>query len=225
MGGVGVLVHCRGAGHSDHPPTAPWRRFADVDFIGRHDDVTQIKAVFIDRGYGFDSTLNTLHGRYRLVFEHPTTQVHVDVLLDVFRMCHELPLVDRLSADRPTIPLADLLLTKLQIVQLNRKDQEDALILLDHHAVGDTDLELINGPYIASLCANDWGLYRTVTGNLQRLLQSEDLPLGVSADSALARAREVLAVIDDAPKTFRWRLRARVGDRYPWYEEVEEVNR
>lgn len=225
MGGVAILVHCRGASHAGGPAVAPWRPFADLDFIGRHADVTRIKKVFRGRGYAFDPKLNTLHGRYRLVFEHPTTRAKVDVLLDVFRMCHELPLVSRLSDDYPTIPLADLLLTKLQIIKLNRKDLEDALVLLNSHPIGETDQELINGAYIAGLCARDWGLFRTVTGTLQRLLESDEFPPGVSSDRVQTRTRELLSVVDASPKSLKWRLRSKVGDRYPWYEDVEEVDR
>jgi hypothetical protein len=202
-----------------------WRRFADLDFIGRHVDVTGIKQVFAELGYVSDPQVNTLHGRYRLVYDHPVTSAKIDVMLDVFRMCHELPLVERLTVDNPTVPLADLLLTKLQIVELNKKDLEDVVILLGEHDIGDSDGEFVNAAYVASLCGKDWGLYRTVSGNLRRLLQDEDLPAETSPALVGARAQKLLDAIEAAPKTLKWTIRSKVGDRYPWYEEVEEVER
>ena len=37
---------------------------------------------------------------------------------------------------RPTLPLAELLLSKLQVVKINRKDVLDALVLLAEHPLG-----------------------------------------------------------------------------------------
>jgi len=31
--------------------------------------------------------------------------------------------------------------------------------------------------------------------------------------------------MDAAPKPLAWKMRAKVGTRVPWYEEVEEVHR
>src|SRR5579864_3878634 len=126
LGGAAIYLHAQ------HPHLEPWREFQDLDFIGSFKEASGIKALFSDLGYTSDRELNTLHGRYRLIFERSSgeaTEDKVDVLLDVFQMCHRLPLLERLQADTPTIPLADLLLTKLQILKLNRKDADDVAVL------------------------------------------------------------------------------------------------
>jgi hypothetical protein len=163
----------------------------------------------------------------------------VDVLVDRLEMCHRFDFADRLVFSRPTLPLAELLLSKLQIVKINRKDVLDALVLLAEHPLGQDDgapdsahgMGSINVPRILTFTSSDWGWWRTVTGNLEKLaqyltteLRAEDLDVGravrfdpVSQVASLRRA------IDEAPKSARWKLRARVGDRVPWYAEPEEV--
>ena len=84
-------------------------------------------------------------------------------------MCHEIPIGDRLTLDPVTLPLAELLLTKLQIVKLNEKDLRDIIAILHHHAVGEQDGETINAARIARLCAEDWGLWRTCKMNVERV--------------------------------------------------------
>jgi len=218
LGGVAVYLHAQ------HPRLEPWRSFGDLDFIGRFKDAAGIKQVFADLGFESDHQLNTLHGRYRLIFEHPGTSAKVDVLLDVFQMCHRLPLLDRLALDSPTIPLADLLLTKLQILELNRKDAEDVAVLVASHPVGSGDAGEINLHHIARLTSTDWGLFHTVARNLERM-ETAEMPAGVSQLSVVEKLRAVRQAMEAAPKSMKWRMRARVGERYPWYEEVEEVNR
>ena len=66
------------------------------------------------------------------------------------------------------MPLAELVLTKLQIVELNEKDVRDTALLSDGHAVSCHDDETINGERIAELCGGDWGPWRTITHNLER---------------------------------------------------------
>lgn len=219
LGGVAIYLHS-GPRHG----VSPWRVFGDLDFIGRHADVKKINEVFTGLGYDADHEVNTLHGRYRLLFAKPGSGQRIDVLLDVFQMCHRLPLVERLGVDSPTISLADLLLTKLQIRELNRKDADDIAFLLSVHPIADHDDEAVNGAYVARLCSHDWGLYRTTSDNLARLADF-DAPADVDRDVLRSRVHALQQRIDDAPKSAKWRLRAKVGTRYPWYEEVEELDR
>jgi hypothetical protein len=219
LGGLAIYLHS-GPSHG----VGPWRTYGDIDFIARYADVKVINSVFAQLGYASDEQINTLHGRYRLVFEKREDATKVDVLLDVFQMCHRISLVERLAIDSPTIPLADLLLTKLQIRELNRKDADDIAFLLNAHPVGEDDSESVNGRYIGALCGQDWGLHTTVSDNLAKLLDM-DLPGPVDPVILQARVRELQERISAATKSTRWRLRAKVGRRYPWYEEVEEIDR
>jgi hypothetical protein len=164
----------------------------------------------------------------------------VDVLVDALEMCHRIEFGARLVKSRPTLPLAELLLSKLQVVKINRKDVLDALILLAEHPLADDDgVDALHGPgainvrRIVDITSNDWGWWRTVTGNLDKLdqyiaadLQPEDLDLGTGEAVKFEPADQVAALraaIEAAPKSTRWKLRARVGDRVTWYAEPEEM--
>jgi hypothetical protein len=146
-------------------------------------------------------------------------------------MCHRFELAGRLGVDPPTIPLAEMLLSKLQVVKINRKDILDALALLSEYPLAPADEGSINIRLIADLTANDWGWWRTVTGNLERFrtfIDSEMEPGDLDFDrparfDVLAQIDSFQSAIDHAPKSMRWKIRARVGERVQWYEEPEEV--
>jgi len=148
-----------------------------------------------------------------------------DVFVGAFRMCHEIPFGDRLAVQDRTVPLAELLLTKLQIVELNEKDVRDTLLLVYGHEVADRDGDAINGARVAELCASDWGLWRTITANVETVLGHTDRYEVADEDRArmAARLRALLDRIEAEPKTRGWRLRAKIGERKRWYELPEEV--
>jgi len=151
----------------------------------------------------------------------------VDVFVGSFRMCHAIPFGDRLKKGEPTVPLAELLLTKLQIIELNEKDVRDTVLLLYGHEIADHDDDAVNGARIAELCAADWGLWRTITHNLKRcaeLLGEYDLP-DEDRDRVDRRLKQLIERIEAAPKSRGWKMRARIGDRKRWYELPEEVRR
>ena len=105
-----------------------------------------------------------------------TRRIHLDVFYDRLEFCHVIPLADRLEADSPTIPLAELLLSKLQIVKINEKDVVDTILLMLDHPLGHGDVDTIDADRVASLCAADWGLWRTLTMNLAKVADAgEDL--------------------------------------------------
>jgi hypothetical protein len=222
LGGLAVKLHCPSAEHRGLA-----RGYGDLDFCGRRQESGQVKQVFADLGYAGQQRFNALYGFKRLMFDDPGRNIHVDVFLDVFQMCHRLDLGERLARAPLTLPLADLLLTKLQVVQLNEKDVQDIYaLLLDHPLAEDDDAEAINVGRVVEVCADDWGWYRTVSQTLAscrelapRYLEGEALRL---ASDRLAELAERIAA---APKSLRWKLRARVGERVRWYELPEEPNR
>ena len=174
-------------------------------------------------------TFNTLSGDRRQLYYDEARGRQIDVFIGDFTMCHKIPLADRLHVEPLTIPLAELFLSKAQIVELNRKDALDLLTLILDHEAGSGDRETINVDLIADLCAQDWGLFTTVSMTLEKLRQL--LETGeVDLEQALCRlVRQRLDRIQEAmeaaPKSFAWKMRARVGTRVRWYEEVEEVQR
>jgi hypothetical protein len=219
LGGVAVALRCPTA----QEPSALARRPEDIDLVTRHGDVKAVSAVILEAGFVADAQFNTMGAGKRLRYVS-TDGDHVDVFIDVFEMCHRLDLGARLEVDADTIPLADLLLTKLQVAQMTRKDLSDIVCLLADHELTSTD-EGVNVEYIGALLARDWGWWQTVQENIQRVGSRLD-EFAVSDDvrtTICGRLAELSSAIADRPKTRRWRLRARVGDRVPWREEPEEA--
>jgi hypothetical protein len=232
--GQGRMLRLMG-GLAFHARAPEWRALVererrDIDLVTTSRDRKSVAELLVANGYLPDRQYNALYGHKQLYFVDPARGRPVDVLVDSLQMCHSLPFTDRLALDAPTLPLADLLLSKLQIVKINRKDLLDALILVAEHPLTQDDRG-INVPRIAALTSTDWGWWRTVTGNLDRLLaflEGEILPsdLDVGRPNRYQPAAQVTALgvaIDAAPKSARWRLRARIGDRVVWYDEPEEV--
>jgi hypothetical protein len=143
-------------------------------------------------------------------------------------MCHKIPLEDRLKFDPVTIPLAELFLSKTQIVELNHKDMLDIASILFNNETGDDDLEKINLKVVAQLCGQDWGLYKTTSINLGRVEEfvgKESAFSQEERDIVVSRARSIQKTFEEMPKPIAWQLRDRVGTRVKWYIEVEEVDR
>jgi hypothetical protein len=199
------------------------RTYADLDFVTARKGASRAAELFRSEGYEPHVAFNALHGKERLLFFDVDNDRQVDVFVGAFAMSHKIPLDARLEVDPVSIPLAELLLTKLQIAQLNEKDIRDALALLEGHPVGDADGETVNADRIAALCAADWGLWRTITGNLDTccaLAPNYEVPNRAEVE---ARLQELLRRIEVEPKTRSWKLRARLGERKRWYELPDEV--
>ena len=222
FGGVAVKYHCPSATHRSLQ-----RSYPDLDFFGRGKQGREVRKLFTDLGYEPNQRFNALHGATRLIYEDGKSQRVVDIFLDVFRMCHTLHLGDRLTLDDYTIPISDLLLTKLQVVETNEKDIRDLIaILKDHDAVeriDSGDREVIDTGYISTLCADDWGLCKTISLTLKKLLTF--LPkygLELEAKQVLeARIDKLLHAIETVPKSLKWKLRDKVGERKRWYDLPE----
>jgi hypothetical protein len=162
----------------------------------------------------------------RAIFDKPGTGLHVDIFYEKLDFCHAIYWKDRLEVDSPTIPLTELLLEKMQIVQINEKDIIDTIMLLLEHPVGDIDNETINIKLAAELCANDWGLWRTTTMNLDKVKQLAHHYTQLTSEQKSiveSQADAILKRLNDEPKSLAWKIRDRVGDRVKWYKDVDEV--
>jgi len=166
-------------------------------------------------------------GRHRQIFNDKDGNKAIDVFLGKFEMCHVIDYSERLEVDSPTVPPADLLLQKLQIVQTNEKDIQDTIILLCEHEIGKTDKDEINGDYVAKILSNEWGFYYTVSLNLPKIKEFLDkYPLTPEDRKTVAeRIDKLQSTIEAAPKTFQWKMRAKIGPAKKWYNVVEEVQR
>lgn len=227
-------IHLRAFGglaiyeHSKNDPRFFHRDSPDVDFMVPKGEWNKLESFFQKMGYAPNKQFNLLNGSHRQIYYDQTTGHRIDILVGDFEMCHKLPLNGRFKIDPVTIPLAELFLSKAQIVQLNRKDAFDLISLLLNNDIGDENEGKISLDRIASLCADDWGLYKTTSMNLKRvedLLLAEDLGLNPNErELVLSRVRTLESVLESTPKSAAWKMRSLVGTRVRWYAEVEEVD-
>jgi hypothetical protein len=220
MGGVGIRLLL-----GDRFAPAYERPYRDLDILVRRRQRRDVEHLLAGRGWEPASAFNALSGARRLLFEDPESEAQVDVFVESFEMCHSLPLADGLGRPGPTLPATDLLMSKLQIVQLNAKDRSDCYAILQSCVIGDGDHRALEPGRIAQLTSSDWGLHHTFELNFQRLL--EGLTSAPAADAATITATiDALAqAMEHAAKSRGWKLRARMGERKRWYEEPEEVDR
>jgi hypothetical protein len=221
IGGLAVRYLC---------PTFPprTRDDQDVDLASVARARTGLVGVLAAHGFAPDREFNSLYGHKQMYFRSPDGWA-VDVILDRLEMCHVLDFRDRIERMPFTLDVVDLLLSKLQIVEINEKDLQDVLYLLSAFPVKEGDEPGTIGP--ARLCAivcQDWGWWRTVSGNLDRIttLSQEDrarlIPAGAPFDP-VEQAGRLRREAEDTPKSLKWRLRSRIGDRVQWYRLPEEV--
>jgi hypothetical protein len=223
LGGVAIWLRA-----SDQMRRALGRDYADIDLATTKKQAKGLRAVLEELDYVPDKMFNATQGDTRLYYHAPDGSYHVDVFIEKFVMSHELRLGPRLDTEQYTLPAADLLLTKLQIAELNRKDASDAAMLLADHELAETDGSgLLNVRYVSELCAESWGLYTTVTDNLEttRSLLVEILPDEQPRDRVEQRTRTLLSDLEAAPKSSGWRRRAKLGRRKRWYQTPDEASR
>jgi hypothetical protein len=225
LGGLAV------ARHRHLPTPAPLERaYVDIDIVIGRKQGRQAKAAMLGLGYVPNDRFNGLHGDRRLLFYDEHNGRQLDVFVGSFSMCHSLDLSGRLTLLPDTLSVADLLLTKLQIVQINAKDLIDAAQLLRNHELGRADdpgADHLSLDRVCAVTSGDWGWYTTLSDNLAKLIAFASDELTELAEPDRARiegsARSIQEAIDHAAKSLRWKARARVGRRVPWYELPEEV--
>jgi hypothetical protein len=203
------------------------RPLTDLDFITYSKQERRVLDVLKKCGYMQDRArayMRNLLGRS--VLEDPNRRLIVDLFFDKLSYNHILDLRGRLEQDQFTIPLADIVLEKTQIVQINEKDVKDMILLMREHQVGQGDNETINISRICDVLSNDWGFYYTVTTNLDKIAEYakalNDLKDPDKQD-VLAKITQIKTSIESTPKSMGWKMRARVGPKKKWYTDVEEL--
>jgi hypothetical protein len=216
VGGLAVYLLCPSA---RVPPLA--RSYKDVDLAGRRGDATAITRLLSTLGYGPDAEFNALHGHRQLYFWDAVNGRQLDVFIERINLSHELDVGHRLTLVPRTLTPADLLLTKLQVVEINERDLQDATALLVDQPVGPEGIDPVR---VVEVLSSDWGWWRTCTRNLDRVAGfARDLD-GFEGREAVGRSvQELRRHIDEAPKSVRWKLRSILGDRVRWYELPEET--
>lgn len=216
------------------------RPVTDIDYASYGKFSPKISKLLKGLGYEPNKWIMALYGSKRNIYYSEEKGWQADIFFDELDMCHKVNFRNRLELDYPTITLTDILLEKMQIVEINAKDLKDTIIMTCEHGVGNTDKEEYNLPYICNLMANDWGYYYTVTTNLKKTIAylehfNDDLPkeladkgMGLSAEAradVAGKLNRILEGIEAAPKSTGWKLRAKIGPKMKWYKEVEEVRR
>jgi hypothetical protein len=263
LGGAGYRFRCP----SSNSTTRGLRRpLHDIDIACHISDVKRFRAALLGMGSRHGSALtvvethadhifNALQGgrrlRFRTVDEVVDGRVNlgtIDVLADEFRFCHTLNLkkdVDYAPKDGHTLPLATLLLTKLQFIQSipaehralvpgrvlgpfgkkefiigpEDKDVRDILAMLLDRPIGEGPDEISLSRFLEPL-STDWGFWTTVHLNLEHLLKSP-LFAGLSAEDQariLTRVGTLRAGMEKQPPKRRFGFLQK-----EWWEPVESV--
>jgi hypothetical protein len=238
MGGLAFWLRCPSVRVGAYA-----RSYADLDFVVTAAAAPRARAFLVAEGYVPDQFFNGLHGASRLYYTAPDGRWSIDVVLDQLVMSHRLDLRAHIGGPEPTISLADLLLTKLQVWEITRKDLGDALCLLADHAIGESEYTSGDGPSgggtdggstgfpgvlrldrLRSVLAADWGFCHTAERNLGKVRELwMEQPLPAPSLDVAAQVDTLRRLIDATPKSVAWRARARIGERIRWYETPEEV--
>ncbi|MBL95413.1 MAG: hypothetical protein CMF70_08955 [Magnetovibrio sp.] len=203
------------------------RVLTDVDFAGLKSQNQAIREFFMGQGYNPDEGVYVASEGARHIYLHPKTNLNIDVFTDELYFCHRIPFIGRLEIDTPTISTTDLLLEKMQIVEINIKDFKDTLVLMLEHPLGSKveGNKTIDTDYICNIMSNDWGFYHTFTTNLKRVPEYlKEFPAITKNQGEVIRSRvqDLLNTIEAAPKSMKWKLRSKIGTRAIWYQEVAE---
>jgi len=205
LGSLAFQLHCPEFGALQ---AKMGRAYTDIDFASYSRQAKRVSELLARLGYQENREIFVVTEGSRSIFENPSNRLHVDVFYEKLDFCHVIPWNGRLEADSPTIPLAEMFLEKMQIVQINEKD-------------------VINMDRVAGLCGSDWGLWRTVTMNLDKVGRlAQGYPQLEPNDKVRVseQVQAAVARIEAEPKSMAWRLRSRVGDRVKWYKDVDEVH-
>jgi len=214
-------------------------QFTDIDMVTYRSQREAAHKMFIELGYKPDRLVMAYFGESRFLYHHPEDLYHIDLFFEKLQFSHDIDLGSkekqeqgRLELDYPTLTLADLLLEKIQIHEINEKDIKDLIVLLREHGLAEDDIEeCINIKRVASVLSQDWGFWYDAKVNLEKvtefsgryhadsLLEKEDV------EDVFAKVKRILSYVDEAPKTKAWLKRAKDGTRKKWWKDVEELVR
>ncbi|MEW5747224.1 MAG: hypothetical protein AB1793_00340 [Candidatus Thermoplasmatota archaeon] len=226
MGGMAIYMHSR-----DYE--ALWKglarlgtkAFTDIDFVAYGRQRNQLMEFVTSKGYKTDPRFLYQFGKSRHIFFGGRVPM-VEIFYDELAMNHTIPYAGRLEKDSPTVPLGELMMQKLQIVKINEKDIKDLIVLLRAHDVGEGDDQKVNLSVLDSVdLFNDWGWYHTATTNLAKLkAKLAEYPQLSDEDRAVVSQRidRILAHAESRPKSFKWKMRAKVGTKTMWYNPVDD---
>ncbi|MFW9957788.1 MAG: hypothetical protein ACFFCT_06945 [Candidatus Odinarchaeota archaeon] len=200
------------------------RDITDIDFVGYEKQASKIEKFLESQNYSRRMLAFSFAMGGRMIFINNADGRQIDVFLDRLEMCHRIEYKQRLEIDTHTVPLAELLLQKMQIVKISQKDIIDTTILLREHDLAETDQNLINIKHISAILAKDWGFFHTVTTNLKKVRTLiQDFNVLSEQDKQIVRDRidKMLHYFESTPKSSSWKMRAKVGESKKWYRDVD----
>jgi len=229
LGGLGIRLHSLNETEFANRlkrSAEPGQEYSDIDFATYGKLRNKVKEVFDSLGYSKRPTTMSTAAAHRQIYFHPKGWFYVDVFWDSLMAAnHPISFRARLEVDSLSIPLAELLLEKLQIVHFSRKDLLDTVLLLKaHHVAEKEEPETISVERISKLLARDWRFWYTVTTNLTGLekhVKQMDGLLPIEKDELVSKILQIQSAIASTPKSFRWKLRSLIGTRKRWYNPVE----
>jgi hypothetical protein len=210
IGGLAFYAICPSASQGKYR-----REYKDIDLIGKSGDAGKVNDVMLSLGYVPREIFNRLNFNERLLYHNRNNDLRVDVFLGKFIMCHKFDFNGHVGKPGLTLPITDLVMTKLQVIAKTDKEYCDLMAAFEDYPVTEDDGG-INGKYIAKICANNWGIWRTFLQNLDWLALSAD---GIKRE----RVERLKTMIEAEPKSLAWKIRAKIGERKKWYEEPEAV--
>jgi len=218
IGGLAVKYHC--------PASADLlskRSYPDIDLIGHRRQSPEIKRLFSSLGYSPRVRFNAIYGDRRLIFNDLHHKRRVDIFLDTFEMCHTLDLSKAIDTPGKVLGVTYLLMTKLQIIEATEKDLLDSICLLkDHDVASKEEEEIISTETISKLTANDWGLYKTFTISIEKIRKIAPKYLAESEVNTINKKLDaILSAMEAKPKSLKWKTRALIGEKVPWYQLPE----
>lgn len=193
------------------------RENKDIDLMGKREDSKKMVKVMETLGYKPRELFNKLNMGQRLIYYDMHNRRRVDLFLDEFIMCHKFNFKESILAGTYTLPITQLLMTKLQVVEKTEKEYKDLVVAFRDFDVTTTPGG-IRGDEIADLCSKDWGIYTTFWKSLEALrARAEELD-GDANSVVMPRIQKLMTMMEAAPKSFGWKMRARIGERTRWYE-------
>ncbi len=197
-----------------------FRENKDIDLMGKREDSREIVKTMEALGYRPREVFNKLNMGQRLIYYDMSNKRRVDIFLDEFIMCHKFNFKESILAGTYTLPITQLVMTKLQVVEKTDKEYMDLIAAFRDFPIVEKG-DGIRGDEIAELCAKDWGMYTTFRKSLSALMARASLPGDSETASVAAKAERIVAMMDSRPKSLAWKMRARIGEKARWYELPE----
>jgi hypothetical protein len=224
MGAIAFKMHCSNYAELYNKIG---RTLSDMDFVSYSKHQDNVRKLLNTLGYKERVPTMAMHLGARQIWLNKNDVV-IDVFFDKMYMCHNIDYRGRLEIDKPTVPLAELLLQKLQVVNFTEKDLKDSIILILEHKMAERDNETINTKRIAELLSDDWGFYYTATMNLEKIKKGID-GYGVLSEKEKIVVKEKIdalkKVVEEQPKSMKWQMRSKLGTKVKWYRTVETISK